>query len=89
MESQQIKLIYKIELQNGEKLTLPDSLVENISAGSWIITIEPLEEETPQAIHSHDAFLKGYAPEDERLYDDYPTRSKRPRGETTGLPLTS
>ncbi|ARV63301.1 hypothetical protein BZZ01_29370 [Nostocales cyanobacterium HT-58-2] len=24
-------------------------------------------------IRSHDAFLKGYAPEDEGLYDDYPT----------------
>jgi len=25
-------------------------------------------------IKSHDAFLKGYAPEDEGLYDDYPSR---------------
>lgn len=29
---------------------------------------------TPKTTPSHDAFLNGYAPEDEGLYDDYPSR---------------
>ncbi|WP_199315322.1 hypothetical protein [Aerosakkonema funiforme] len=41
-------------------------------AGRWIITIQP-KTNTTAITRSHDAFLKGYAPEDEGLYDDYPT----------------
>jgi len=75
MLSKLIKLTYEIELQTGEKLTLPNSLVESIGAGRWVITIEPsIEEKTPVVTRRHDAFLKGYAPEDEGLYDDYTTR---------------
>lgn len=79
MLSKLIKLTYEIELQTGEKLTLPNSLVESIGAGRWVITIEPsieekTEEKTPVVTRRHDAFLKGYAPEDEGLYDDYTTR---------------
>ncbi len=76
MLSKLIKLTYEIELQIGEPLALPDSLVESIGAGRWLITIEPFtdEEKTQVVIRQHDAFLNGYAPEDEGLYDDYPTR---------------
>jgi len=76
MLSKLIKLTYEIELQIGEQLALPDSLVESIGAGRWLITIEPFtdEEKTQVVIRQHDAFLNGYAPEDEGLYDDYPTR---------------
>lgn len=75
MKSKLINLTYEIELKTGEKLTLPESIVENIGEGRWIISIQPFtEEKTTQTIRNHDAFLKGYAPEDEGLYDDYPTR---------------
>ena len=35
--------------------------------------IEQLETIAP-TVRQHDAFLNSYAPEDEGLYDDYPTR---------------
>jgi hypothetical protein len=72
MKSQLINLTYEIELQPGEKLSLPESLVQSLGAGLWIITIQP-KSTIPVITRSHDAFLKGYAPEDEGLYDDYPT----------------
>jgi len=73
MKRELIKLTYEIELQPGEKLNLPASLLENLGAGRWIITITQ-EATAPVITRSHDAFLKGYAPEDEGLYDDYPSR---------------
>ncbi len=47
-------------------------LMNSVEAGRWLITIE--QEATPTITRSHDAFLRGYAPEDEGLYDDYPSR---------------
>ena len=69
MKSPINNLTYEIDLQPGETLTLPESLISQIGAGSWIITIQskPKTEE----IRNHQAFLNGYAPEDEGLYDDY------------------
>ena len=64
-------LTYEIELQPGENLTLPESLVAQVGAGSWIVTIRPKPKLTDE-IRDHQAFLNGYAPEDEGLYDDYP-----------------
>ncbi len=64
----------EIELQTGEKLILPESLLQNIGPGRWLVTIQPLIEATIVITRSHDGFLKGYAPEDEGLYDDYPSR---------------
>lgn len=72
MKSSVNNLTYEIELQPGETLTLPESLVAQIGAGSWIITIQP--KSTTEEIRNHQAFLNGYAPEDEGLYDDYPSR---------------
>jgi hypothetical protein len=40
MKSSLVNLTYEIELQPGETLTLPQSLVEQVGAGSWIITIQ-------------------------------------------------
>jgi hypothetical protein len=75
MKSNLINLTYEIELQPGEKLTLPESLVEGVGAGHWVVTIQPLISATPPGIiRNHSAFLNSYAPEDEGLYDDYPTR---------------
>ncbi|MEA5565655.1 hypothetical protein [Anabaena sp. UHCC 0399] len=73
MNGELIKLIYEIELQPGEKLHLPESILNSITTGCWVITIQQ-KAETLEKIRSHDAFLKGYAPEDEGLYDDYPSR---------------
>ncbi len=68
MKSQLLQLAFEIELQDGEKFTLPSSIVERIGKGKWLITIQPKAAISDRA---HDAFLKSYAPEDEGLYDDY------------------
>jgi hypothetical protein len=36
MNSELVTLTYEIEVQPGEKLSLPQSLIENIGAGSWV-----------------------------------------------------
>ncbi len=67
MKSQVVSLTYEIELQPGEELALPESLVKSLGAGRWLITVRPL----PAAqLHDTNAFLDNYAPEDEGLYDD-------------------
>ena len=68
MKSQLLQLAFEIELQDGEKFTIPSSLIEGIGKGKWLITIQPQSE---TGDWSHDAFLKSYSPEDEGLYDDY------------------
>ncbi|KZL48076.1 hypothetical protein A2T98_20005 [Nodularia spumigena CENA596] len=73
MSSELITLTYEIDLQPGEKLNLPDSILENVAAGRWIITIQQKLPES-NVTRSHDAFLHGYALEDEGLYEDYPSR---------------
>lgn len=56
MKRELIKLTYEIELQPGEQLNLPASLLENVGAGRWVITIE--QEPTAYTnTRSHDAFL--------------------------------
>lgn len=42
MRSDLINLTYEIELQPGEKLTLPEAIVDSVGAGRWIVTIRPL-----------------------------------------------
>lgn len=70
MKEQLIRLTYEIELQAGEEFRLPEALTASIGPGRWRLTLQPLRPTTPR---SHAAFLNGYAPEDEGLYDDYPT----------------
>lgn len=72
MGDQRKALAIEIEIQAGEKLTLPLAVVEKIGAGRWILTIEPITGAAP--VRGHGAFLNGYAAEDEGLYDDYPGR---------------
>jgi hypothetical protein len=80
MNGKVLNLSYEVELQTGERLSferlsLPDSLLDSIGVGRWLVTIQPLAETSEtQFIRNHQAFLNGYAPEDEGLYDDYPSR---------------
>lgn len=62
------QLTCEVEVKPGEKLSLPPSL-SAVGPGRWLITVEPAN-----AVRRHSAFLNSYAPEDEGLYDDYPTR---------------
>jgi hypothetical protein len=73
VEEHSLPLTYEVELQPGEKLTLPDTLVASVGPGRWIITVQPLRS-SGAPVRSHDAFLRGYAPEDEGLYEDDPAR---------------
>jgi hypothetical protein len=69
-----VRLTYEIELQSGEKLMLPESLLASVGSGRWLITVQPLSSPSSSPpFRNHSAFLSGYAPEDEGLYDDYPT----------------
>jgi hypothetical protein len=65
-------LAYEVELQAGEKLSLPSALLDAVGPGRWLVTIEPAD--NGAAIRSHGAFLAGYALEDEGLYDDLASR---------------
>src|SRR5262245_60753813 len=67
MKSNVVSLTYEIELQPGEELSLPESLVKSLGAGRWLITVRPLP---ARSMRDHNAFLESYASEDEGLYDD-------------------
>jgi hypothetical protein len=62
-------LAITVDLQPGERLSLPADLIEKVGPGRWIITVRPVPP-LAGAVRRHDAFLSGYAPEDEGLYDD-------------------
>jgi hypothetical protein len=75
MNSKLVNLTYEVQLQSGEALVLPDSITNSLSEGRWLVTIQPAESSSQiSVLRSHDAFLNGYASEDDNLYDDYPTR---------------
>jgi hypothetical protein len=68
MKDHLTRLEFEIELQPGEKLTIPPALTDGVGEGRWVITIQPANAAT--RVRGHDAFLNGYAAEDEGLYDD-------------------
>lgn len=75
MNSKLVNLTYEVQLQSGETLVLPDTITKNLSEGRWLVTIQPADSSHQLSMpRNHDAFLNGYAPEDDNLYDDYPTR---------------
>jgi hypothetical protein len=77
MSGKVLNLSYEIELQIGEKLSLPDSLLDSIGVGRWVVTIQPVASTSEtQSIRNHQAFLNGYAHEDEGLYDDWQNQSE-------------
>ena len=71
LEKPSVEITCTVDVKPGEKLTLPASLVEAVAPGRWRISLRPCDgpAET-SAIRRHDAFLNGYAPQDEGLYDD-------------------
>ncbi len=69
-----VKVTYEIELEPGEKLELPASLVGSIGPGHWLITVERVTQQHPSPLRDHSAFLNSYAPQDEGLYDAHPAR---------------
>jgi hypothetical protein len=71
MKDKLVRLTYEIELQPGEPLRLPEALAASLGPGRWRLTVQPVRRATTR---SHTAFLNGYAPEDEGLYDAYPAR---------------
>jgi hypothetical protein len=68
MRVEAIELTFEVELGPGEQLTLPRSLVESVGPGRWVITLQSLPTGSPTRDHA--AFLRGYGPEDEGLYDE-------------------
>ena len=62
----------EIELRPGEKLHLPDAITDRVGAGRWLVTVQPAD--VAESTRLHGAFLNGYSPEDEGLYDDTPAR---------------
>jgi len=72
MPEELLQVTCEVEIKPGERLTLPPALVERVGAGRWIVTVQSAG--GAQSVRLHDAFLHGYASEDEGLYDDYPSR---------------
>ena len=70
MKSQLLQLAFEIELQDGEKFTIPSAIIEGIGKGKWLITIQP-KSETETGDRAHDAFLKSYSSVEEGLSDEY------------------
>ena len=68
MKNSQGTVSCQIELRPGEKLVLPVEIQQQVGPGSWVITIRPADD-GQALIRDHRAFLSGYAPEDEGLYD--------------------
>ena len=70
MKDQLIQLAFTVEIEEGEKLSLPPALVESVGPGRWLLTVRPWPGPVTPVVRLHDAFVNGYAPEDEGLYDD-------------------
>lgn len=71
MKLQSDERICTVELKPGEKLVLPASLADVVGPGRWVVSVRPYDASAETgAARRHDAFLNGYAPQDEGLYDD-------------------
>ena len=69
MQANLQELVYEIELAPGEVLSIPTDASQVVGPGTWRIRIEP----AATSVRDHSAFLNSYSPDDEGLYDDYPT----------------
>ena len=41
MTNQLLKLVFGVEIEEGEQLNLPSSIVQALGKGKWIITMQP------------------------------------------------
>jgi hypothetical protein len=74
MQSRDAEIKFDIHLLPGEALSLPGEVTAAVGPGHWLVSIRPAEEESSSApIRDHSGLLNSYVPEDEGLYDDYPT----------------
>lgn len=74
MQSELPEFIYDIQLKPGEPLALPKEASEIVGPGNWQVTIRRSDSSaSPKSVRMHDAFMNSFAPEDDGLYDDYPT----------------
>lgn len=73
MHSKVTEIIYDIQLQPGEVLSLPKDAKPILGPGHWLVSIKPADTAESQSgfIRNHSAFMSSFAPEDEGLYDDY------------------
>ncbi|MFN9672965.1 MAG: hypothetical protein ACK552_10455 [Microcystis sp.] len=53
MKNQLLKLAFEVEIEEGEQLNLPSSIVQGIGKGKWVITIQP---KTLVSDHLHSSF---------------------------------
>ena len=75
MPSKLTEIKFEIELQPGEKLVLPKDVIGIVGPGRWLVCISPANRTSSNSpLSDHAAFLNSYAPEDEGLYDDYPSK---------------
>jgi len=75
MQANVTQFSFSVELQPGEKLSLPQAVVDTIGPGRWHVSICTLEDNgKDEPIRDHSAFLDSYGPEDEGLYDDFAAR---------------
>jgi hypothetical protein len=71
MENQS-KFTYQIHIEENTTFTVPESIINSIGAGDWLITFERIDSDrNSHLIRDHQAFLNGYDSMDEGLYDDY------------------
>jgi len=74
MQSKLTEVTYDIYVQPGEDFFLPKDLAKKLGPGHWQVSIRPIEENSEdKGVRLHGAFLNSYSPEDEGLYDDYPS----------------
>jgi|GEM_PF-570287 len=77
-------VVCEVEVEPGQRIALPDEVVDQIGPGRWRIVVAPANASGGWA-RAHSAFLDSFAPEDEGLYRDLAS-SEEVLGE--GNPLT-
>jgi hypothetical protein len=66
------QLSCEVEVQPGQRIQLPASLVDKVGPGHWLVTVQPADTAVSGLVRIHSAFLASYSDADEGLYDDYP-----------------
>ena len=70
MKLRVLEATFEVEVGAGEALAIPEDIARLFGAGTWVLDIRPKDEDADEIVRDHSAFLNGYGPEDEGLYDD-------------------